>query len=86
MTETFYASWYGEESIDKYGFNANLSTSEHNNLDDAKIAAFKNASRADVQGWCGVHSRIVDRFGEHSGIDIFNECYRGTWSGWRACA
>lgn len=83
MKTKYIAEWYESDSITEYGFEPDaIHRSEHESLDDAKRAAFKNASRGDAQGWAGVQTSHPD------GVDLpepfyVNEIWSGKWIGWR---
>lgn len=82
MRKRFIAEWYEEDAVQGSEFIIDrISTSSHETLDEAKTAAFKNASRHDVMGWAGV-VELAARNDDDEDKQYYNEVYRGQWQGW----
>ena len=86
MKITYIAEWYGPDSISDNEFDPYcISSSEHEDMTTAKIAAFKGASRSNVQGVAYVTERIEpgsDGSEFEYGLELKNECWKNKWQGW----
>ena len=87
MKPTYLAEWYEDDAFDYEGdvavdFNTDVThTSDHDSLDDAKRAAFINASRNNAVGIAYAHI-IQAPLSTEENVLFVNELYNNKWNGW----
>ena len=79
MAHTIYqAMWYENDEYDQWMEMENFGT-----LDEAKVAAFKNASRHGTHLYCEVDTKVLTKYGYTTVVTLVNHHDFGNhWSGW----
>ena len=91
VNTTYMAQWYEDDCYDRDGeeilnFNPDvMHESYHDTLDEAKRAAFINASRHDAVGVAYAHV-LYGPLSNEDDLLFRNEVCRGKWSGWEQIA
>lgn len=88
MKKIYRASWYDpDECFDEVeGFDPYiLQSSDHESIDEAKVAAVKGVVRSDFfQGWAEVQTVFEPTLRRELeyGPRYVNEIYKNKWQGW----
>ena len=84
MDINYISEWYEDDAIADGAFDPDcVHTSDHDDLDSAKIAAFKGASRNGcVQGRATVYV-VFPPLSDEDDLYFVNEIHKNKWSGWQ---